>query len=191
MLVGIDPGHGGKDRGASSSLMVEADYVWGFSSRLATALQLIGHRTVLSREFNEDPSFKIRAQTLAPADVVFSIHVNAGLPSWSRSIYFWNSDNESKAADSLRLVESLYDYWPVSLKRAKKSTAIWKVNAEAAKAQSWLGRPLNVLKQHKQPMALLELFFLSNPADVRLAEHPFIEESMRWAVIRALDNLSR
>ena len=189
MLIGLDPGHGGKDFGASSGLITEANYVWEFCNRLETMFSLAGHKIVKSRPKIEDPIFKQRAVALEKADVVFSIHVNAAQPQASGGIFFWNGDSVSKDKN-LALAQLLYKYWPPALRRLKESTSIWRVGAQEIAKQAWLSRAHNVIKRHNQPTILAELFFLTSSYDVKVAAHPFTEEAMRWAFMRAIDAFS-
>lgn len=188
MLIGLDPGHGGNDLGASSGLLIEANYVWDFCQRLDTMFHLAGHKTIKSRLKIEDPTFKQRAAALEKADVVFSVHVNAAVSTASGGIFFWNSDSPSKEKNHL-LAQSLHKYWTPELRRKSEAAGIWKVGSDEIAKQAWLKRPYNVITQHKQPTVLAELFFLTNIHDQRLVGLPFVEEAMRWAFMRTLDHI--
>lgn len=186
MIVGIDPGHGGKDPGAVAGDLTEANYVWQFSQRLETTLKLNNHSVLKSRQKDEDPPFSKRTENLAGSNVCFSIHINAGQPSWTGGIFFWTAGVVASDKSSF-LAKKLHEHWPNEFRHRRTASALHSVAAEDLDSQLWLKRPYNVIRRYSQPAVLAELFFLSNAFDRKFAEHPFIEEQMRWAFVRALD----
>jgi N-acetylmuramoyl-L-alanine amidase len=79
-VVVLDPGHGGRDRGASAHGLEEAAIVEDLAARLEGRLTAVGVRTLLTRGPDTCPSDSERAQFAndAGADLVLSLHVDRG-----------------------------------------------------------------------------------------------------------------
>ena len=77
-VVVLDPGHGGRDRGAAGSRLEEAAVVEDLAARLEGRLTAVGVRTLLTRGPDSCPSDAQRAQFAndAGADLVLSLHVD-------------------------------------------------------------------------------------------------------------------
>ena len=77
-VVVLDPGHGGRDRGATGHGLQEADVVEDLAARLEGRLTALGVRTLLTRGVDNCPSDAQRAQFAndAGADLVLSLHVD-------------------------------------------------------------------------------------------------------------------
>lgn len=84
LSVGIDPGHGGRDPGASSSGLIEKEITLDVALRLMKALEqhdvsvflTRDHDISLGRTQRQDLAARIHAVTRAGADLLVSIHVN-------------------------------------------------------------------------------------------------------------------
>jgi N-acetylmuramoyl-L-alanine amidase len=79
ILIAIDPGHGGHDRGASFRGVEEADVVLLVALVLDKVLISRGYETMLTRSTNEPVSLSERVATAnrRGADLFISLHTNA------------------------------------------------------------------------------------------------------------------
>ena len=77
-VVVVDPGHGGRDRGATGHGLEEAAIVEDLAARLEGRLSAVGVRTLLTRGVDSCPTDAERAAFAndAGADLVLSLHVD-------------------------------------------------------------------------------------------------------------------
>ena len=77
-VVVVDPGHGGRDRGATGHGLEEASIVEDLAARLEGRLSAVGVRTLLTRGVDSCPTDAERAAFAndAGADLVLSLHVD-------------------------------------------------------------------------------------------------------------------
>jgi N-acetylmuramoyl-L-alanine amidase len=102
ITIVLDPGHGGKDPGASGIRGVkEKDVVLAIARRLAARIEdTIGARVVLTRERDEFLSLEARTAlaNAAGADLFVSIHANASAQQSTSGVetyYLNNTDNRA------------------------------------------------------------------------------------------------
>ena len=79
-VIVLDPGHGGRDRGATGHGLEEAAIVEDLAARLEGRLTALGVRALLTRGTDRSPSDAARAEFAndAGADLVLSLHVDRG-----------------------------------------------------------------------------------------------------------------
>ena len=80
-VIAIDPGHGGYDSGATGYGAKEADLTWKIANVCAAELRdYAGVSVYMTRSQDECPTIKERVERAASAgaDVIISIHINAG-----------------------------------------------------------------------------------------------------------------
>ncbi|NLC63863.1 MAG: hypothetical protein GX759_07375 [Thermoanaerobacterales bacterium] len=94
MKILLDPGHGGKDSGASANGLREKDITLQLAKKINDELDEFGIEVALTRE---DDVYMELAQRIRPCDISVSIHVNAGggqgLETW---ISIFNKSVESR-----------------------------------------------------------------------------------------------
>ena len=75
----IDPGHGGKDRGAAGAKLKEKDYTLKLSMRVAAILHACGYKVYLTRTKDKYIPLlsRVHLQKLSRSDIFISIHCNA------------------------------------------------------------------------------------------------------------------
>lgn len=109
LVVAIDPGHGGRDPGAQSGALNEADLVLAFSQRLVPLLEATGRfDATLTRETDEFVSLdqRLSRARAAGADVLISIHADALEDANAASgLVIYSLSNGASAAADERLVE--------------------------------------------------------------------------------------
>jgi N-acetylmuramoyl-L-alanine amidase len=194
VTVAIDPGHGGIDPGALRAGVAEKDVVLAFAEALRDALVAAGFRTIMTREGDDflPLDARVGAARAAGADLLLSIHTNASdAPGATGAIVFTRSERGSNpaaadrarqenAADSLAGLATVGAGDPVRAVLAEMARAETDVRS-AGLADSLVaamarevglarGYPrqsadFQVLRSPEMPSVLVELGFLSNPAD--------------------------
>lgn len=146
--IGLDPGHGGKNRGARAAGLCEKDWTLRTAMDLAVLLHQAGPWVRLSRAVDKDVSFKHRAEKLKDCDLVISLH--------------FDSDPSRPDRQGLHAYACGQGY-----QVAREVTKVHR-----ARQGHWTWRAHNVLRRHKPPAILLELGFLTNPEDRALWTDP-------------------
>ncbi len=156
MLVVIDPGHGGRDPGTTSSIlkMHESEVVLDISTRLNKLLTEAGFRTYMTRVDNLTPNIKLELQDRADvanslnADIFISIHANA--------------------VENVPTANGLENFYHPDDIRGKKLAEVFQsemirnldINNRRAKPNN-----LSVLRNTTMPAVLTETGFLTNAGD--------------------------
>jgi N-acetylmuramoyl-L-alanine amidase len=215
----IDPGHGGEDRGARGpGGVLEKDVTLAIARQLRTALETqLGVRVVLTRNDDRAVALDERAAVAnnSKADLFLSLHANAALSTAvaGAEVIYVQLDREGEAAGreaaasavalpvvggGTRVIDVVR--WDLAQARYVDSSAVL-----ATLLEEELGRritmgprplqraPLRVLASANMPAALIELAYLSNPGQERLAmsadyQHQ-IAQAILAAVVRFRDHL--
>lgn len=190
VIVAIDPGHGGIDPGAVREDAEEKTLVLAFGRDLRDALVARGFRVLMTREDDDFVALgdRVAAARQAGADLFLSLHVNAeATPAVAGAIAFTRADRGSSPQAAARArVENASDGFaglgpgdPVGAVLAgvarietdarsgvladtlvaalRPAATVWAEPRQAA--------DFEVLRAPDMPSVLLELGFLSNPAD--------------------------
>jgi N-acetylmuramoyl-L-alanine amidase len=221
LVVALDPGHGGIDPGAERDGMREADLVLAFARDLAEALTRHGgFRPVLTRPEDVFVSLegRIRLAHEAGANLFISLHADAleGGGASGATVYTLSDSASDKAsallaerhdrADLLagvdltghddRIADVLMDLARRETDPRTDRLARAIVTALAASGTPMHSRPLrkaafSVLKAPDIPSVLLELGFLSNPADRENLLDAGWRARIAGALVDALDRWQR
>lgn len=184
--IALDPGHGGPDGGAESKDgIIEKDINLAITMHLRDYLQEAGAMVVMTRESDQDlaePSTKgyskrktedllARAQfiTQQKADLFVSIHLNS-IPSakWSGAQTFYYPNHE----DNGNLAALIQDEIKKNLKNTDR-----------------IAKPVDnvyLLKTLKIPSALVEVGFLSNPAEAQMLKSPEYQKKVAASVYQGI-----
>lgn len=184
MRLGLDPGHGGTDCGASYDGLVESTLNLDLAARIAHALPRADVECTLSRWNAETVSFTERALRLAECDWVLSIHHNASPRADIGGVEVYLLPGHSLA--ELAVAEHLIDAFPREL--VSRSSRV--VEADPADAM-WLQNPHNVLRRHNQPKLLLEVCYLSHDGDREVLRSEWGRVSVLGAVVCAVGTMAR
>ena len=172
VLVAVDPGHGGHDRGACHlpSGLVEKEINLDMALRLERALKASGAQVVLTRRDDTFVSLDDRAQLANErgAHVFLSLHVNR-YPSpecfGAQTFYFPSSEEGRRLA--LLIQEELLEIYPPNYRQA-------------------LPGNYRVLRVARMPAALVEIGFVTNATDRALMQREDYREAVAGAIVRAL-----
>ncbi|MBM3213502.1 tetratricopeptide repeat protein [Candidatus Poribacteria bacterium] len=202
----IDPGHGGKDYGATApGLPSEKEINLDVSTRLAALLEERGLRVLMTRK---DDTFIPLAQRneLARkwnADLFVSIHVNSAESPAGNGVETWvcapardarsarAAARENAGSVQMHDIDDLLADILVSAKTAESRSLAARVQEELANASGSNDRGIKeagfvVLAGLRVPSVLVELGFLSNPTEGRRLATPSYRETLAEAIARGI-----
>lgn len=168
-LIFIDPGHGGHDPGAIGSSSREKDVVLAIANKLVKLLEADPELDVMSTR-DKDVFLSLTERTdlanKAGANVFLSIHANSSVSSAAHGTETYVHPTADKTLGSIihkHLVQGtgLYDR---GLKQANFS----------------------VLRTSQMPAALVEVAFISNPAEQKLLNDAAFQDRVAQALYQAI-----
>lgn len=176
-IIGVDPGHGGYDPGATHGEVMEKDIVLEISLYLRDYLQQGGARVVMTRDRDMDllelpagpkkrADLRNRLKLLQKegVELIISIHANdSSSPRWRGAQTFYRED----CAMGKRLSCAIQE----ELRRLLKNT-----HREAQSANYY------ILKEAFTTAVLVEVGFLSNPYEAGLLSQPDYQKKIAWAI---------
>ena len=213
----IDPGHGGKDTGAvSSSGLTERDLTMAVALRLAGELRARGHAVRLTREDGEGRALTDRTAIAnrLEAEVFVSLHANASTFSSVRGseTYYMSLDDQATDEASAALAELENEADGEAEDRSDLDLILWdlaqaSVLNESAELALNVQRRLNalldirdrgikqapfvVLTGATMPAILVEIGFLSNPAEADRLTSPEHQQALAGAIATGIDAFLR
>lgn len=177
-LVCIDPGHGDPDPGAvGKGGTKEAIVTLAVAEYVVKELHAAGYRTMLTRntpqrayaDYKKDLNMRAKAANDARADCFVSIHTNAAV---------------DRAATGVEVCKH-----PGSKEGTALASALLKelIPATGLKNRGAKDRPdLCVVRETDMPAALIELAFISNPAEEVLLKDPAWQKKAAAAIARGI-----
>ena len=213
-VVVIDPGHGGEDRGArGTGGLEEKDLVLDVSQRLARRLRASGLRVMMTRDEDVFVPLEVRTSMAndARSDLFISIHANSAAGDAPRGFETFFASLEGSDEEARRVAERENGAFPglafsqesidplvgllgdmmVSEHMAESSEFSKLVQGELASIPGTSRRgvkqaPFVVLMGVQMPASLVEIGFLSNPADEKLLRSARHREEIAEAVAQAV-----
>lgn len=172
MLVAIDPGHGGPDRGACHlpSGLVEKEINLDMAFRLERALKANGAQVFLTRRDDSFLSLDERARRANErgADVFVSLHVNRyPSPECFGAQTFYLPESLEGRRLALLIQEELRNVYPPNYRQA-------------------LPGNYRVLRGTAMPAALVEIGFVTNATDRALMQQDDYREAVAAAIVRGI-----
>lgn len=180
-IIVVDAGHGGIDPGAVRGEKREKDVTLPISKKVAKHLSQAGAVVIMIRDSDRDlagDDFKgsvyqrkrqdlanrVKKANEANADLYVSIHTNADVsPRWSGAQVFYNPGSEK----SKLVAETIQKELSTILGNTKRK----------AKTGSYY-----VLSNTKMPTVIVEVGFLSNPAEAELLYDPAYQNKVAYAI---------
>ncbi|RJQ25516.1 MAG: N-acetylmuramoyl-L-alanine amidase [Peptococcaceae bacterium] len=175
MLVVLDPGHGGRDPGATGPGGTrEKDVVLPIAKKLAEILTSAGIKVKLTRTDDSDVGLaeRVKISNAAGADIFISIHANAFTNPQAKGMEVWTARGQG-AADPIAesIADALITVFPDLVFRADVSDG--DKDKEAG---------FYVLRWTDAPAVLVELAFISNPAEEALLKMPDYQAKAAGAI---------
>lgn len=160
----VDPGHGGKDPGASSFGVREKDVVLAIGRKLKPKLEKAGATVIMTRETDIflELSERVAIANNRNANAFISLHANAaGAASAHGTETYWNATNSSK--ESKELAEAIQ----------KELINKLKTRDRGVKEGNF-----HVIRNSKMASVLVEVGFVTNQAEAnKLASDAFQEDA--------------
>lgn len=215
-VIALDPGHGGVDPGAEAGGLREADLMLTFARELSEALVRTGRaEVVLTRHDDSFVSLpgRISIARAAGADVFISLHADAIAIGRASGATVYTLSEEASDAASASLAEQFdrtdilhgvdltaaddsvaallmelarRDTAPRSAALADQIVSDFAVAGVPLHPQPRLEAGFSVLKAADIPSVLLEIGFLSNPADRERIEDEAWRQRVQTALVAAL-----
>jgi len=182
LTVILDAGHGGRDGGAvSASGILEKDVVLEVTRKVETHLRLAGIDVILTRDGDYD---------LAPAEAKKRKN-----PDLNKRAEIFNSQ-ENAIAVSIHANATTNDKWsgaqvffdPVLLENEQLANSIKKSLAGNV-GQNREAKPISnilILRKSEVPTALVEIGFLSNPAEAQKLNQASYQEELAYAIFEGI-----
>lgn len=150
-IVCIDPGHGGKDPGATGGGVQEKAIVLNVAKKIGAFLEARGCTVMLTRDTDifVELSDRARMVNAAKADLYVSVHCNSvrdNARATGMEVYHYTHASEA----SKRAARVIYD----------KLLPVCGLRGRGVKSKD-----LAVLRETAMPAVLVELGFISNPSD--------------------------
>ncbi|WP_411844195.1 N-acetylmuramoyl-L-alanine amidase family protein [Salinicoccus sp. HZC-1] len=162
----LDPGHGGKDPGATSaSDITESKIVFNIADKLKDRLEASGAEVILTREEGEFASLDDRKKE---GDLFISLHSDAmDDPSITGFTTFYTYPNQKEFAETMNAALDEHSFFHNRGNRKLNYQVTWQLD---------------------YPAVLIELGYLSNRFDDHtITEEPY-QDRMTEAILEGIDN---
>ncbi len=181
MKIFIDPGHGGRDPGATFGSLLEKEIVLRVALETTRLLVLAGHYVVMSRLADRFVALSQRAYqaNLTKADIFVSIHTNADpdedqpeMPE-AKGSEIWIYPG---SVVGLRLARCVADQVPIFF-TGRRFRGIKEAR-------------FTVLKKTAMPAVLLELAFIDTEESSKLLD-PVIQQKIAETIVAGIESYAR
>lgn len=184
-IILLDPGHGGPDGGAGTGQTLEKDIALEITKKVRDYLQMQGALVIMTRETDTDlaasdtrgysrrkvEDLKTRLKMINEGDNDFfvSIHLNA-IPSsvWSGAQTFYAPQYKENAEAAKFIQDELRTNLKNTTRRAKPINNVY------------------ILKNAKKPGVLVEVGFLSNPAEKEKLKKDSYQEKVAISIYQGI-----
>lgn len=170
MRIVIDPGHGGKDPGATGHSLHEADYNLVIGCMLGSQLRELGHEVLITRVFDNflELNDRVKKSQAFKADLFVSIHANAAEVDTAQGleVHYYRQDSE-KLAQAVFL--ALTTAFPDKKRRGVKQSNFY------------------VIKQSLAPAILVECGFVTNPKEEGFLKDEAAQIKMATTIAMAIN----
>ncbi len=175
-IVIIDPGHGGGDNGASGNGIIEKNTTLEVANRVMSLIEQEGKiKAYATRRGDVAVDLFDRPVFSSPlGDIFVSIHINSHKTNFIANgleTYYYQHEDSKQKATSLYLAQTLQ----------KNLLEALKPNDRKVKSEAYI-----VLKNSQIPASLVELGFLSNPAEAAKLADPAYKEKAAQAIYRSI-----
>ncbi|MFT3991324.1 MAG: N-acetylmuramoyl-L-alanine amidase [Luteolibacter sp.] len=191
----IDPGHGGKDAGATNSIGTEANYNLRLGLNLKKMLEGKGFKVIMTRTSDVYLSLQERvdlANAVRENAIFISLHFNSGGSS-ARGIETFTLSppgvshygSDYKPSDSQVRAGNEHDSANIALATALHGSMLRRLGKNTFDRGIKRAR-FSVLSGVSHPAILFEGGFMSHPYEARLIDNPAYQEALANGVIDAI-----
>jgi N-acetylmuramoyl-L-alanine amidase len=173
--IAVDPGHGGSDFGATGASGIREKTInLAIAEKLIRLLQEAGATVVVTRSGDQTVNHQQRVDLIngSNADIMVSVHANAFSSTESNG-----TETHYCARNGLSAASRL-----LALQLQRELIAAVGLRNRGVKESSFF-----VLTNAKIPAALVEVAFISNPAEERLLVDPEVQERIAMALYRGIE----
>ena len=196
--ITLDAGHGGNDRGASGKFSKEKDITLKLTRRVADILTACNYRVHLTRNRDVTLSLKDRTarQRAAGSDLFVSIHVNASPNKNAAGIetYCLTPADAPSTIGKFLLQKNPANCFDVNNFALACRLQHFMVKKTGAVNRGVRRARFAVLRDITSPGVLIEIGFISNPAEERLLNNPVYMENLARGIAAGIvsyhDNLA-
>jgi N-acetylmuramoyl-L-alanine amidase len=202
----IDPGHGGHDYGATAAgRPSEKEINLDVATRLATLLENRGFKVYMTRKDDTFIPLKERNELARrwKADVFVSVHVNSAESSAGSGVETWvcspsrdarsaqQAARENAGAVNMSEIDDVLAEILVSSKTMESKSLARQIQSELVSASGSSDRGVKeagfvVLAGLRVPSVLVEIGFLSNPAEGKRLATPEYRQTIAEAIARGV-----
>ena len=196
VTVTIDPGHGGKDKGASGRFSHEKIIVLRLAYRVAAILRACGYRVQMTRETDRFVPLEERsaAHRRQRTDLFVSLHINSAKDTSIHGIECFcltpagafssghSSGNTAALPGNARDANNFLLAYHIQRALLRRTGAADHGLKHARFA---------VLRNLDAPGVLVELGFISNPAEERLLNTPAYQEKLARGIVEGIISYRR
>jgi len=191
----LDPGHGGKDPGATNALGTEANYSLKVAGLVKNLLVAKGFKVVMTRSTNVYLTLQERvdlANAVKENAIFICIHFNSSDPA-ARGIETFTLSppgvshygSDVKASDSLLYAGNEHDSANIALATSVHGTVLHHLGQNTFDRGIKHAR-FSVLTGVRHPAILLEGGFLTHPYEARLIENPKYQDALAKGIVEAI-----
>jgi N-acetylmuramoyl-L-alanine amidase len=191
----LDPGHGGKDPGATNSLGTEANYNLKLARRTKALLEAKGYRVVMTRESDRYLSLQERvnfANTLRENAIFISLHFNSGGRA-ARGIETFTLSPPGVshygrgliASDSQARAGNEHDSANIALATSVHGSLLRRLQKHTFDRGIKRAR-FSVLSGVRHPAILLEGGFMTHPYEARLIDNEAYQNTLANGIVDAV-----
>ncbi len=192
----LDPGHGGKDAGASNPIGQEKHYNLLVALRLKIMLEAQGYRVVMTRDHDKFLSLNERveiANAIKERAIFISIHFNSGARKEASGIETFTLSPSGiahygealKPADNKARIGNLNDSANIALATSVHGSILARLSKHTVDRGIKRAR-FNVLSGVHHPAILLEGGFMTHPVESKLIATPAYQDALAKGVVDAI-----
>ncbi len=192
----LDPGHGGKDPGATNSMGTEASYNLKVAERVKSQLQARGFKVVMTRDSDRYLTLQERvnlANSVREKAVYVSIHFNSGGRGAARGIETFTLSPPGVAhygrgfvpADNQQRAGNEHDSANIALATSVHGSILRRLQTHTFDRGIKRAR-FSVLSGVRHPAILLEGGFMTHPYEARLIANESYQNAIASGIVEAI-----
>jgi len=189
--ITIDPGHGGRDRGAAGRMLIEKLATLMLANRVAAILRACGFRVHLTRsgDYYVPLAERCRIQRKYKSDLFVSIHVNAAVKRDLRGIETYAMTPAGAASSSGG--SPVHRSFSGNILDANNLLLAHSIQKSLLRRTGAVDRGVKrarfaVLRDIAAPGVLVEVGFVSNPAEEKLLLDPVYREKIARGIVEGI-----